>query len=70
MGWAIPQGRYGEMKIDKFFQHRCYSKKRFSDVRCKVNKFLMQDSFGAGETVSRRPHKAKKLVQFQCPEQL
>lgn len=67
MGWEVPQGFYDVMKIDKYFQHRCYTKRRFRDVRCKVNKFL-NEQYGIRETVSHRPHKAKKAVRLRHPE--
>lgn len=65
-----PKGRYDEgMKIDKFFQHRGWSRKRYRDVRNQVNRFLIEE-YGVREAVSRCPHKAKKLVRLQHPEQL
>ncbi len=42
-GWAIPKGRYGVMKIDKYYQRKGYSNLRYKWVRCKVNKFLTED---------------------------
>ncbi len=60
-GWAIPKGRYYEMKIDKYYIQRGYSNNRFRVVRVKVNKFLMKDQqCGLRETVSRHPHKVEK----------
>lgn len=57
------------MKLDKYFQKRGYSNKRFRDIRTQINRFLMEE-YGVGETVSRRPNKAKKCVQFAHPEQI
>ena len=68
-GWAIQQCRYDAMKIDKYFEHRCYSKTPYREVRCKINKFLIQDS-GVEYEVTQIPHKEKKQVQVLPPQQV
>lgn len=60
---------YGAMKIDKFFQRKGYNNLRYKWVRCKVNKFLMQDTGWDGRS-SRHAHNVKNLVRFKDPEQL
>lgn len=65
--WAIPQGRYDVMRLDKYFQKKGYSNYRFRYVRCKVNRFLNED-YRVREPVSRHPHKVEKWVQFPYPE--
>lgn len=67
--WAIPQGRYDVMKIDKYFIKRAYSNNRFREVRAKVNKFLIKDS-EVEYVVTQIPHKEKKLVQVQSSQQV